>query len=44
MTWFIRRLVFALKRGISDTLHGKVVPLPAGLPFPRVIEIKREWW
>ena len=30
MTWFIRPMVFALMRGISDTLHGKVVPLPAG--------------
>ena len=47
MTWFIRRMVFALMRGISDTLHGKVVPLPAGprdyTIDPNLIQNEQSW-
>jgi hypothetical protein len=47
MTWFIHRLVFALMRGISDTLNGKVVPLTAGprdyIIDPNLIQNEQGW-
>ena len=46
-TYFIRRLVFELMRGISDSIHGKLVKSKAGphnQTFDRLVILDSENW